>query len=170
MADDEPRSKAEMMERIHARWDEFQELLDRLPPEEMDRPLGDGWSAKIHLGHVTAWERSLLGLLRGQDRALAMGLDPGVYGSLDTETLNALLAARSNELPLEQVRTEARHVHTELIGLLESMTEADLSKPYSHYQPNDPPRNATPVYAWVNGNTWEHYQEHIGWLRQGLGS
>lgn len=168
MAEDGPRSKAEMMERVYARWDELQVLLGQLSDKQMEQPLGDGWSAKVHLGHITAWERSTLGLLRGQDRAIAMGLDPGVYGTLDTEALNALLAARAEELPLAQVRTEAEQVHSELIGLVESMSEAEMSKPYSHYQPNDPPHNATPVFAWVNGNTWDHYQEHIGWLREGL--
>jgi len=168
MADEGPRNKAEMMERVYARWDELQALLGQLSDEQMDQPVGDGWSAKVHLGHVTAWERSLLGLLRSEDRAFAMGLEPGVYQTLDTEALNALLAARSEELSPARVRAEADNVHAELIGVLEDMSEADLSLPYSHYQPDDPPRNETPVFAWVNGNTWDHYLEHIGWLRAGL--
>ena len=56
----------------------------------------------------------------------------------------------------------------ELVMLLNSMTQADLEMPYSHYQPDDLPYNGNPVGGWVHGNTWDHYNEHIGWLEAGL--
>jgi hypothetical protein len=44
------------------------------------------------------------------------------------------------------------------------MTDEDLQRPYSHYQPNDPPHNPAPVLGWITGNTNEHYEEHSSWL------
>ena len=44
------------------------------------------------------------------------------------------------------------------------LTDEDLAKPYSHYQPHEPPFNERPVVLWVIGNTSDHYDEHITWL------
>jgi hypothetical protein len=170
MAGDGPHSKAEMMERVHARWDELQDLLLRLGRAEFEQPLADGWSAKVHVGHIAAWERSLMALLRADDRSVAMGVDADVYRNGGFEAANAVMAARVQSLPLDEVAADSQRVHVEVMALLESMTEADLAKPYSHYQPNDPPYNPKPVFGWVNGNTWGHYEEHIAWLKAGLKS
>lgn len=136
----------------------------------MEQPLGDGWSAKVHLGHIAGWERSLLALLRGQDREPAMGvpLQPGEPHDLDV--LNDALARRSPALPLDAVRDESSRVHAELVALLHGMSDADLVKPYSHYQPHAVPAEERRAYAWVNGNTWAHYEERSGWLKAGLQS
>jgi hypothetical protein len=56
-----------------------------------------------------------------------------------------------------------------LTGAVESalgkLSDADLQKPYSHYQPADPDEKR-PVVGWVAGNTYEHYAEHIDWINQ----
>jgi hypothetical protein len=169
MPDAEPRSKAQMMDRTTARWDELQALLGALTPDQWEQPLGDGWSAKAHLAHLEAWERSLILLLSGGQRDSAMDVDSALWateGGMDK--VNAILTARAEARPLDAVRAASDVTHAEIVGILEGMSDEDLAKPYSHYQPNDPPYNASPVYGWVNGNTWGHYEEHIGWLRAGL--
>lgn len=165
---DVPTTKPELLALISVRWDAFQELLAQLSDAEMERPLGDGWSAKQHLAHVTAWEKSLLGLLRKQDRAAAMGLPAEVWGGHDTNGINGFLAAEAAGKPAAAVRSEAAATHTQLVSLLDSMTQAQLEMPYSAYQPAETEPNTNPVGGWVHGNTWDHYNEHIGWLEQGL--
>ena len=78
------------------------------------------------------------------------------------------MAERSVTRPLPEVVAESQATHGELMALLNSMSQEDLEKPYSHYQPDVPPPNAAPVGGWVHGNTWDHYNEHIGWLEAGL--
>ena len=162
MADDDPRNKADLIERIHSHWDRLQALVGRLSPNEMERPLGDGWSAKVHLGHIGAWEQSLMALIRGQDRSTGMGVSPEQYAAGDMDATNGIIAAGAQSLPLDDVRNRSNETHAELLAMLESMSEDDLSKPYSHYQPNDPPYNPEPVVGWIAGNTFDHYDEHIG--------
>ena len=61
-----------------------------------------------------------------------------------------------------------RETHGSLMRKLGTLSDADLQRPYNHYQPNDR-RDASdnrPVVDWVAGNTWEHYAEHIGWINQ----
>jgi hypothetical protein len=45
------------------------------------------------------------------------------------------------------------------------MSDEDLLRPYSHFQPNDPPFNPNPVWPWIVGNTFGHYEEHIQYMR-----
>lgn len=165
---DEPTTKPELLARIDERWGALQDLLAKLSPADQERPLGDGWSAKVHLAHLAIWERSLMGLLRKQDRAAAMGIPAEIWGSHDEDTINNLAAQRAMDRPLAEVTANSEEVHAELMELVRSMSQEDLEKPYSHYQPNDPPDNTAPVVGWVHGNTWDHYNEHIGWLEAGL--
>jgi hypothetical protein len=168
MADRKPTNKAEMMSLIDERWSEFQALVNALTPQAFEQRLGDGWSAKVHVGHVAAWERSLLALLRGEDRNAAMGVPPELAARHDLDEMNGLIARNTDGLPAGAARAYAASAHDEVTSLLESLSEAQLSLPYSHYQPTAVPPDPQPVYGWVNGNTWGHYEEHIGWLRAGL--
>lgn len=165
---DTPAAGPELLHRIESRWGALQALLAALTPSQLRAPLGDGWSAVVHAGHVAAWEASLAALLGKQDRAAAMGLPPAVWAVHDTDAINLFVAERTAALPVQDVLSSAVATHAGLIRLLESMSRDDLAGPYSEYQPDDLPYNPSPVVGWVHGNTWEHYDEHIGWLEAGL--
>ncbi len=150
------------------RWQELLALVDGLDAEVLERPLGDGWPAKVHLAHITAWERSLLGILTRGSRAAAMGVPEDLWQGHDTDAINEFLAATAQGERAEAIRERMLETHAELAGVLQKLTDEDVAMPYSAYQPDDPPYNANPVGGWIAGNTWEHYEEHIGWLRAGL--
>lgn len=160
--------RSELLSAIEDRWSRLQKLLSHLSEAEKERPLTDGWTPKQHVAHLSAWERSLLALLRKQQRSQAMGLPVYLWDSADEEKINAFIAEKAAARPLETVADESSATHDELMRLLESMTADEFGLPYSSYQPFDPELNARPVIGWVRGNTWEHYEEHIGWLEQGL--
>ena len=159
-----------MRTRIDERWQELLALVDGLDAEELERPLGDGWAVKVHMAHITSWERSLLGILMKGSRAEAMGVPEDLWQGHDTDAINGFLAARAKGERVEAVREQLLKTHAELARVVRGLTDEDLTRPYSEYQPGDPPYNENPVGGWVAGNTWEHYEEHIGWLRAGLGS
>lgn len=163
-------NQAELLERVDAGWAELQRLIAQQSPAQLEAPLGDGWSTKVHLGHVTTWEHSLLALLRGQDRTVAMGVPASIAATDDIDQINAFIATHIHAMPLSDVRRAAESVHADLRTLLAGMSDDDLARSYSHYQPNDPPYNAKPVVGWIAGNTFDHYDEHIGWIRESLGS
>jgi DinB superfamily len=58
-----------------------------------------------------------------------------------------------------------RDSHARLLAALGKLSDADLQKPYSHFQPADPDEKR-PVVGWVAGDTYEHYAEHIDWINQ----
>lgn len=164
-----PTTKAELLALINARWDALQELLAQLDAAGMERPLGDGWSAKVHLAHIAAWERGLTAMLLKEDRPSAMGVPHDAWATHDTDKLNDVIARHAEIQPLFEVQQAADATHAELLDVLNELSQEELERPYSHYQPNDLPPNANPVVGWVHGNTWDHYNEHIGWLEAGLG-
>jgi len=164
----EPTTKPELMALIRERWDVLQGILEGLDNEGMERAISGDWSPKMHLAHVTAWERSLLALLRKQDRGEAMGIPAALWEGHDTDAINSFVAAAAAVTDVREVRRQAMATHGELMGQLEAMTQEDLARPYSEYQPGVGEYNSRPVGGWVHGNTWDHYDEHIGWLNEGL--
>jgi hypothetical protein len=151
------------MPRIEASWNQLVELVNQVQDAGgLTRVGADGWSVKDHLAHVGAWEHSLLALIEGRDRPSGMGL---------TEELEQLDAVNEAVRKLHESDTpeEAlgyfRDSHAQLMNALSKLSDADLQKPYSHYQPSDP-EEKRPAVGWVSGNTYEHYAEHIAWINQ----
>jgi len=151
------------MSRIDAAWNELSDLVTKLGPDGLMATAADGWAVKDHLVHVGAWEKSLLGLIEGEDRLAAMGLHEPVEE--ETDAINDAIVRLHQDETSEQALKYFRDSHAQLIAALARLTDADLQKPYSHYQPSDPDEKR-PVMGWVAGNTYEHYAEHIGWINQ----
>jgi uncharacterized damage-inducible protein DinB len=155
------RSNVEM-ERIEASWKDLAELFDQLQDADgLNRTGKDGWTVKDHLVHVAAWEHSLLGLIEGRNRLEAMGVHEQV--DQDTDAINDAVRKLHQSDTAEEALGYFRESHLQLTAALGKLSDADLQKPYSHYQPGDPSQ-MRPVVDWVAGNTYEHYAEHIGWI------
>jgi hypothetical protein len=151
------------MQRIESSWNELVELVGQIQDAGGLTKVGaDGWTVKDHLAHIAAWEHSLLALIEGRDRSLGMGLPEPLEG-IDpiNEAIRKLHETDTAEEALEYFRAS----HLQLITALEKLSDADLQKPYSHYQPSEPDEER-PVVGWVGGNTYEHYAEHIAWINQ----
>ena len=152
-----------LLERIEASWDNLFETVTKLGPGGLLFAAPDGWAVKDHLAHVATWEHSLIGLLEGRDRLSAMGVHEPL--GKDTDAINAAIQKlHASETP-EQVLKYFRDSHARLMAGLGKLSEADLQKPYGHFQPSDPDEKR-PVIGWVAGNTYEHYAEHIDWINQ----
>jgi uncharacterized damage-inducible protein DinB len=168
---DEVTTLAKGMERVSEKWDELQALIAPLSDDEFLRARDDGWSVRDHVVHVTAWERSLLALLRGESRPAAIGLTEEQEKAFDIDAINAHILDAAAGLSPAEVRAQSAATHAETVALLQSLTDEDVNQPYSHYQPQAVPYEPRPVFGWIAGDTFEHYEEHIGWLRQaGVGS
>jgi hypothetical protein len=155
--------KDKLTERIESSYNELMSLAKSLGDEGLGVTGSDGWAVKDHLIHLGSWERSLLGLLEGLDRVAAMGV-PGVEH--ETEAINrAVWVLHRNKSPQEAIAFFAG-THAQLMSALEKFSYDDLQLPYSHYQSETKGVEGVdrPVIAWVAGNTYEHYEEHIPWI------
>jgi uncharacterized damage-inducible protein DinB len=146
---------------IETAWNRLIELVNQVEDAGgLSRAGPDGWTVKDHLVHIAAWEHSLLALIEGHDREKAMGLPEAVDG---IDNVNeAVRKLHETDTP-EEALVYFRDSHARLVAALGKLSDADLEKPYSHYQPKDSDEKR-PVVGWVAGNTYEHYAEHIGWI------
>ena len=151
------------MARIEASWTELVALVNQVEEAGgLSRAGADGWTVKDHLAHIAAWEDSLLALIQGHDRESAMGLSEAVEG---IDNVNeAVRKLHATDTP-DEALGYFRDSHAQLVAALGKLDDADLQKPYSHYQPSDPDEKR-PVVGWVAGDTYEHYAEHIDWINQ----
>ena len=169
LTDDEsqplPKDKAELMERIQLARGRLLETIDQLSDEQLIAPgPPDGWSVKDHLSHVAIWERSLEALLQGRPRYAAMNVDEQTYLRSE-DALNALIFQHNKGRSLAEALAGFEQAHNDLLGVLAGLTDADLLKTYSHYQPDEPGRDSgAPIVGWIAGNSYEHYAEHQAWV------
>lgn len=152
-----------VMTRIEAGWKELGDLVNRVEDAAGLNTVGaDGWTVKDHVAHVAAWEHSLLALLEGRDRAGAMGLNEQLE---EIDSVNEAIRQLHANDTADEALGYFRDSHAQLMAAVAKLDDADLEKPYSHYQPSDPDEKR-PVAGWVAGDTYEHYAEHVNWINQ----
>lgn len=151
-----------LLSRIDTAWAEFNAFLGTLRPEHLTGPRdAAGWTGKDHIIHLALWEGGMLGLLDGQPRHEAMGVDKATW-ERDEDAVNAALQQRHADLPLDEVLERLRATHERLLARLGAMSDEDLRRPYRFYQPDSDEEQ--PIVAWFAGNTFMHYPAHTPWI------
>ncbi len=169
----DPQTRAELLPRIAAARGRLDQLVGRLSEEQLTRPGPDSWSVKDHLAHIAAWEQSLLALLEGRNRDAAVGVTVDSTtedGGHDVDAVNTIIFERHRRSSLGDVLDWYRQSHTQVLAAVHRLSDDDLQRPYSHYQPQTQPYEGRPVIGWIKGNTYEHDEEHTGWIEQILAS
>lgn len=162
----QPRDKAELLDRIERARASVDDVIGGLGDVQLVAPGPDGgWSVKDHLAHLAVWEAGMAALLQRRPRYAAMQLDENAYLSTDEDGLNAIIHQQNQGRSLGAVRAAVREAQRELLTALGSLTDADLFKTYSHYQPDEAGEDSgAPIVGWIAGNTYEHYDEHRAWI------
>jgi hypothetical protein len=157
--------KAELLEKIQASRRELEETIQDLDEFQLLRPGAEGWSVKDHLAHIAAWEGGIVALLRRQPRLEAMGVDQATVKGMTTDELNDQIYQQHAGLSLEEALDLFHSTHSRMMEILDSLSEEDLYLPYAAYVPDGSDSRADPVIYWIVGNTWEHFDEHLGYIR-----
>jgi hypothetical protein len=155
-------TRAELMERIEAGWAELDKALIDLDASQISlRPSPTEWSIKDHLAHLTVWLTSAVALVAGKSRPDAMGVGDAVWETRDEDQINADIEQRWADRAPADVLAALRTAQAELRELVSEMSDEDLAKPYSHFQPDAQPYNANPVVGWIVGDTFGHVEAHL---------
>lgn len=163
MTDETPFSKTELLTRIKQGWDEFNTYINSLTEQQLTIPTdAAGWTAKDHIIHLAVWEGGVLALLRGENRRGYMGVDEESWNSRDFDRMNEVIRQHHQDKTLPEVLNTFRDVHRQMMEKLDSMAEADFTRPYRHYDPASP--REEPVVNWIVGDTYEHYAQHQPWI------
>ncbi len=171
LAPSDPHTKSELLERIGPSWDAIQRLIARLTDEELVAPTGDdGWSVKDYIVHMTVWEQSVVNLLRGIPRHLAMGVDEPTYLTVEEDGLNDIIYRQNKDRSLQDVLAAFEQTHQDFLATIDPLTDADMHKTYSQYLPDEPGEDSgEPVIHRLSGNTHAHYDSHLTWIEERIG-
>ncbi|MGZ8624494.1 MAG: maleylpyruvate isomerase N-terminal domain-containing protein [Actinomycetota bacterium] len=135
-------TRDELTAREAAAWEEFRTAVDAIPVDRRASPiLTDGWSVKDVLWHIVYWWEDLT----PEYASIRSGM-PRVE-SEDTDTTNARVLDEGRELSLADVEAGVARSRS---GMLATWADA----------PQDPRAE-----EWFIGETIEHYEEHLPWLR-----
>ncbi len=161
---DETLDRATLLAKNEIAWDALWAVINTHDELELTGPRdAAGWSVQDHLAHLAAWERSVVFLLNGLTASDGMGVEEETYHADDIEAINAEIHSHVRDLTLEDVLTDLRAVHEEMIGTIEGLSEATLGEPIDPggvIGDGLPPTTADKI-AW---NAFEHFDEHREWI------
>jgi hypothetical protein len=160
-------NKAELVKRIEQSRTELETVVGRLSEAQLTQITDNGWAGKDHLAHLAAWEAGVAALLQKQVRYEAMNVDAETFWHGGEEAVNEIIYERNRDRPLADILTFFHESHQQLMAALARLSDEDLQKSYSHYQPQEPGEdNGTPIIEWVIGDTYGHYEMHRPFLAQ----
>ena len=138
-----PRTVREIMDLIDVAWRDFYGAATSFPSEHMNEHLGEGWTRKQMLAHITAWhdltnERLVHLLLTGE---------PGVLKQ-ETDTINARVARQAVGRTAGEVLKDMELSFNKLRRQVGRLSDDQLTAHDGW---------AADVIA---GNTYGHYAEH----------
>jgi hypothetical protein len=154
-ADSLPRTVTELLELLAQKREALELAGANLSDEALVATSGE-WSVKDHLAHVAAWERRLVGEIRGDHAVARFGIDDDTFSTMNGDTLNAMLHARHWDDPPAMVRAEFRAAGEALRATLADLTDADLIQPV---RPDDP--HVDTLVELIGWDSFWHYPDHI---------
>jgi len=142
----------------------LEEMLAPLDETWMITPGANGdWSIKDVLAHVTAWHRHVLDRLQ----AAARNETPSLYGTLlDEEGVNRLneqFYQENKSRALGEVITDFRSSYLQVVEAVQALKEEDLTDAQRFSW-----TRGIPLWQFVAGDSYEHYLEHIGPIKEWL--
>jgi len=153
---DAEADKAELLDRVRTTHARLEQALAALSADQLEAEgTVGGWSAKATVGHITWWEQVALHALRGEP-------DEDILpdGEWSIDRANAVLFARNQARPLDEILAAFHASYTELARELEVLPAARLDEagPYGD-----------PLLELIAGNTYSHYEEHTQLLGAAFG-
>jgi hypothetical protein len=147
--------KQQLLADTRAGRERLEAVLAPLTDDQMAEPVNGDWTRTDVLAHIEAWERRtnrLFAILRGE-----RDLDPDEPGEVDA--FNAWSHERNRGRALAEVRASEAAAYRDVLRLIESADDAELT---------DPTRfdflEGRPFSAVVIENGSGHYAEHLDQL------
>ena len=162
-----PGGPAEMRARLDAGLGKFLAAIDSLDERQLIE-LRDaaGWNVRDHLLHLAAWADGIAALLRREQRWATMGVaDPGP-GPIDYDTMNEQIVAPLRHLSAAEARARLVAADARVREAVAALSDEELELPYERYVPPFTGDGGHPVGAYIAGNTFGHYAEHLPYIRR----
>ncbi len=147
----------EVMRTARSNWEA---LLAEAGEARLTEPSVEGnWSLKDIVAHITYYERwtaDCVGAIRRGER-----LPPAEFKGLSVDERNAIIYERNRARPLADVLRASQHSFQRSIDAVQGLRDEDL---YDREFTRGYGVNWT-VFDLIEGDTFEHYQDHIASVR-----
>lgn len=159
---------SEILARVDRGWEELDSLAGSLDDEGLSLHRGpDGWAVKDHLVHVAAWEHWLLALFEHRDMVEAMGAGAA---KRDVDDINRVVYESHRDDTVAEALRYVRDAHARLMAVLRRQSTSDFERPYATFFESGAETDEQPVAVAVAANTYEHYTDHVRWIKEQLES
>jgi hypothetical protein len=168
MSDERHTTKADLLNRIESAWNELMETLIALDEAAKTRENpASGWAIRDHLLHLAAWERGVAYILTGRPRPEGMGISEAQWVDLTMDQINTVLFEAGRAQSGAEAMANLRMAHDEMLAALAGLSDGDLRRDIAEFDGSESPTN-WPISALIAGNTYDHYEEHLGYIRAAL--
>lgn len=160
----QPATVDELVVRIEDAWNALESRIATYQDAVLTGPTdAAGWSIKDHLAHLTAWEGSVLGIVRdGRPQNETMGVDRALWEADDLDRINEQIRLQTANDSLAEVMEARAATHRDLQAALDAATMEQLRERWTDGVGDA--SDAPTVLEKVIGNTAEHYPEHAEWI------
>jgi len=116
-------NKAELLEHLEGRYEEWRSFLDQLPADGMEEPGVNGeWSMKNVIAHLTGWNHHLVERLRAALAGEPLPASPWPSELVEEDDTNAWIHEAHKDQSLAQVRDETDRSLREVLSLVAGMS------------------------------------------------
>ncbi len=158
-------SKTELMDRIAASYEAVEHVVAGLDGLLLSRPGPEGWAVKDHLLHLASGERGIAWLLSQRSRYEGMGVTAEEWQTHTMDEINHLIYQRTRNRDAAQALAALRAAHQELLDALAPLDDEELQRPYSDFEPGATRDAARPISGVIIGDTYRHFDDHLGYIR-----
>ena len=149
-----PVNKEQLLAVMQKERTAFEQLLERLSPDEMVLPgaLGE-WSVKDVLGHLIEWEQMVLSWLAAGKRGETPHTPAEGFKWNELPRLNQHIYEKHRQRALEEVLSDFQDSYRQMQAAAQGMSEEELFTPgrYAWARQNT-------LAAYVNSSTGSHYR------------
>jgi hypothetical protein len=82
---------------------------------------------------------------------------------MDLDRLNDILFQRHRSDSIADVKAMANAAHADIVGVISHLADADLQRAVGEYSMSSNPDRL--LLEKIAGDTYEHYAEHAGWIK-----
>jgi hypothetical protein len=167
-------TRDELLASIRRERAQLDAVVARVGEARMTEPaLEGGRSVKDVLAHVSAWEKICMALVRNNQPIQppppgesGPSEPSGTEGQRQTDAINDKVYQDNRDRPLADVVADAQRSYTDLVAMVEAMSQEQLETPLGGPQfAGQSPR----VGELIGGNSDGHYREHSEQIARWLG-
>jgi hypothetical protein len=154
--------RADLLERLRFGRREWDELIAAVPRERMLEPVWQGgWTIKDLVAHVDFYEWWVAEFIRTRDWPV---VDPSLQIA-ELEPRNLAIYELNKDRDLDEVLNASAGIHQGMVDAITGLTDDEY---IDKNLLGNPPDDDWSVAKMVEGNTFDHYPQHIPQIREWL--